>query len=83
MTIVKVDSSAILKIGYNDGCLFGQFIGGAWHKYVRVPETIFRRFLKSPSKGYFVNKFIKPIYHEEPLTNQELEMVRRICLELK
>ena len=56
-----------------------QFIGGEWYKYINVPENVYRQFLKAASKGYFVNKFIKPIYREENLTNQELEMVRRIC----
>ena len=80
VTIVKVDSSAILKIGYDDSRLFVEFVGGKWYKYVPVPETVFEQFIKAPSKGYFVNKFIKPIYHEEALTSQELETVRRAHL---
>ncbi len=81
MTIVKVDSSAILKIGYDDSRLFVEFVGGKWYKYVLVPETVFEQFIKAPSKGYFINKLIKPIYHEEALTSQELEKVRRAHLQ--
>ena len=75
MKIVKVDSS------YDRNALFVQYVGGKWYKYVHVPETIFEQFVKAPSKSTFVNKFIKPIYREMPLTNQELETVRRIYLQ--
>ena len=61
MTIVKVDSSAVLKIGYDDSRLFVEFVVGKWYKYVPVTKTVFEQFIKAPSKGYFVNKFIKTI----------------------
>ncbi len=61
VTIVKVDSSAVLKIGYDDSRLFVEFVVGKWYKYVPVTKTVFEQFIKAPSKGYFVNKFIKTI----------------------
>ncbi|MBR0289815.1 MAG: KTSC domain-containing protein [Selenomonadaceae bacterium] len=79
MKRVRVKSSAIASAAYEDLSLFVEFVGGKWYKYVSVPETIFERLLAAPSKGNFFNRFIKPVYREVPLTNQELETVRRTC----
>ena len=66
MRIIKVDSSAALKIAYDNGVLFVQYVDGDWYKYWRVSETVFEKLLKAESIGTFLNKEIKPNYHCEP-----------------
>ena len=78
---IKVKSSAIFSVVYEDGTLFVEFVSSDWYKYIQVPESVFELFLKAPSKGRFFNQFIKPIYFEAPMTNQELEKVCRMCLQ--
>ena len=64
MKIVKVDSTAVLKVGYNDKTLFVQYAGGDWYKYHNVPEMVFERLCSANSVGQFLNKEIKPKYKE-------------------
>ena len=60
-----VDSSAILKIGYDGENLLVQYVSGDWYKYFHVPETVFKQFCKADSKGTFINKEIKSHYDFE------------------
>lgn len=62
MKIVEVESSAILKIGYDGDTLFVQFVSGDWYKYFQVPETVFEEFCNADSQGQFFNVEIKPKY---------------------
>ena len=78
---IKVESSAIFSVAYEDGTLFIEFISSGWYKYLQVPESVFERFLKDSSKGRFFNRFVKNIYRDEPLTSQELEKVSLMPLE--
>lgn len=66
MEIVKIDSTAALKIAYESGILFVQYTGGDWYKYWSVPEIVFEKLRKAESIGTFLNKEIKPNYHCEP-----------------
>ena len=80
MQRIKINSTVIASVVYDDGTLFVEFFGNGWYKYVHVPEKIFEQFLNAPSKGQFFNRFIKPVYRNVAMTNQELEMVCRIAL---
>ena len=62
MRVINVDSTAALKIAYDSGKLFVQYIEGDWYKYSPVPESVFERLQKAESVGYFLNKEIKPNY---------------------
>lgn len=78
---IKVESSAIFSVVYEDGTLFVEFVSSDWYKYIQVPKSVFELFLKDSSKGRFFNRFIKHVYRDEPLTNQELERVSLMPLE--
>lgn len=64
MKIVKVESSAVLNVGYDGDALFVQFVGGEWYKYRHVSETVFDELCKAESVGQFVNEHIKPVYKD-------------------
>ena len=72
MKMISVDSSAVLKVGYDKGSLFVQFVGGEWYEYPQVPESVFDQFLCAPSKGTFVNKSVKPHYQGFPCLSPEV-----------
>lgn len=67
MKIVSVESSAILKVGYDEDALFVQFVGGDWYKYSHVPESIFEKLCNADSIGQFVNKEVKTKYKDVEL----------------
>ena len=64
MEIVKVDSSVVLKIGYDGNALLVQYVGGDWYKYSHVPEKLFEQLCNATSVGHFLNTEIKPKYKE-------------------
>lgn len=72
MEIVKVNSSAINSVAYEDGTLFIEFDGNNWYRYPNVPESLFERFLLASSKGTFVNKSIKPYFQGYPCINPKV-----------
>ncbi|MFI5339435.1 MAG: KTSC domain-containing protein [Candidatus Methylomirabilales bacterium] len=57
---VYVTSSNIRSIGYarGAGILYIKFHHGSTYRYFDVPESVFREFLASESKGRFANRFI-------------------------
>lgn len=64
MKIVKVDSSAVLKIGYDGEALLVQYVGGDWYKHHHVPEAVFEQLCVANSIGHFLNTEIKPKYKD-------------------
>jgi hypothetical protein len=60
----RVDSSAILTVGYDDAhhVLKVRFRNGRTYYYLAVPPAIHRRLLRSPSMGKYLNEVIKPAY---------------------
>jgi len=63
--MVYVDSSNIEAIGYDDKTqeLHVQFLSGGYYIYHGVPRHIFDSFLEAPSKGSFLNREVKGVYH--------------------
>lgn len=62
MIMNKVDSSNIESIGYEKNDLIVEFKNGNTYKYFNVEKTLYEAFLKSDSKGKFLNNFIKNNY---------------------
>ena len=64
------DSSNVQAIGYNPKTnhLFVQFLSkdpkqyGTIYRYANVPEQIFNRFQRAPSKGMYVHAHVKNKY---------------------
>ena len=64
MEIHRVDSSAILSIGYDGATKRMQitFKQGHSYDYCRVPAHVFQAFLNARSKGSYYNSHIKDMY---------------------
>ena len=59
--MVKVDSSNILAIGYENDSLFVQYPSGIY-QYDHVPKKVFDSLNSAESKGQFMNANVKSIY---------------------
>lgn len=57
-----VSSSAISRIEWNHGTLSIWFHESGRYDYYSVPESVYRAFLSSHSKGQFFNDHIKDRY---------------------
>ncbi|MBK1880204.1 KTSC domain-containing protein [Pelagicoccus mobilis] len=59
-----VASSNLASVGYdeNSQTLEVEFLSGAVYQYYNVPVSIFDQLLASPSKGQFLNIYIKNAY---------------------
>lgn len=64
MNLIRVDSSSIRAVGYEEdrNVLYVQFIDGDLYEYFGVPVDDFIDLLHAESVGGFVNKRIKPYY---------------------
>jgi hypothetical protein len=61
MKRVAVDSSGIQTIGYDESkkILEVEFVNNHVYRYQGVPELLYLRLMKAPSKGAFFNKKIR------------------------
>lgn len=59
-----VVSSNILSVGYDDNTetLEVEFVHGGVYQYYGVPETVYRELMQAPSKGQYLNAYIKDRY---------------------
>jgi hypothetical protein len=57
-------STAIEHISYDEAAheLRVKFVGGGTYTYYRVPKSVYNAFRIAPSKGQFLNQFIKDRY---------------------
>ena len=57
-------STAIEHISYDEAAreLHVKFVGGGTYTYFDVPKSVYAAFRAAPSKGMFVNNFIKNRY---------------------
>ena len=64
-----VDSSNVEAIGYDGGKqeLHVNFLSSGSYVYFDVPEAVFVEFLQAPSKGRYLNDYIKGVYSYEKL----------------
>ena len=62
-----VDSSNIESIGYDEDAqeLHVQFLSTGLYVYSGVPREVFDGFMNASSKGSFLNREIKAVYHFE------------------
>lgn len=60
----KVDSSSLASAGYDRASrtLEVEFRNGYVYRYAGVGPAVYQRFLRAPSKGTFVNFYVKPAY---------------------
>lgn len=59
MDMIKVASSNIDSIGFDENGLMVQFKNGSKYQYADVDLALYNEFLKSGSKGQFFNTRIK------------------------
>ena len=71
MEPIPVKSSAIGKIGYDDGNLFIKFLENGWYIFRNCPVNLFEEFRATASKGKFFNRHVKPYFHGEPCPSPE------------
>lgn len=59
-----MSSSSIAAAGYDDRrrALRLRYVSGGMYDYLDVPVGVFQELLDAPSKGRFVNWYIKPRY---------------------
>ncbi len=58
-----VNSSSVRSVGWQDGTLELEYVGGSVYRYYDVPQPTYAGLLAAESIGNFVNMEIKP-YHE-------------------
>ena len=63
--MIYVDSSNVEAIGYDGDAweLHVQFVSGRSYVYYEVPQDVFDAFMSATSKGSFLNRKIKGVYH--------------------
>lgn len=59
-----VQSSNVLSLGYDEATntLEVEFAKGAIYQYFGVPLNIYEQLMQAPSKGQFINTYIKNAY---------------------
>lgn len=60
----SVQSSNVASVGYEvaTGTLEVEFQNSAIYQYYGVPNNLFDQFMQAPSKGQFLNAYIKNAY---------------------
>lgn len=62
MEMIKVESSNVERIGWEDNNLFVEYKGGNLYKYENVTREIYLELLGSKSRGHYLNESIKGKY---------------------
>jgi hypothetical protein len=64
VAMFAMSSSSIAAAGYDRErhALRLRYVSGGTYDYLDVPSSVFQAFLGAPSKGQFVNWYIKPGY---------------------
>jgi hypothetical protein len=61
---IPVISSNIESVGYENGILEIRFHNGAIYQYIDVPEHLYHGLMNAPSKGTYLDQYIKKAgYH--------------------
>jgi hypothetical protein len=58
----SVVSTTVISVGYEDGTLEMEFLGGRVYQYADVPQSVYDNMMASPSVGAFFHKEIKGVY---------------------
>jgi hypothetical protein len=64
MEMVKVESSNVKAIGWEDEVLRVTFEKGGTYDYTGVPELLWKAFKAADSKGKFFHGRIRPLQHK-------------------
>lgn len=69
MTLVAVDSSMLLAVGYDRASheLEAVFVDGAVWRYRNVPVRVYRELLAADSKGSYMRFFVIDVYPDYKL----------------
>ncbi len=62
MTMIRVQSSAIRAVGYDDYTLTVEFHGGRIYDHPGVPESVFRGLMGASCKGSYYARNIRGRY---------------------
>lgn len=65
MQLHRVNSKSVAAIGYNPSALLLEVkfkLSGRIYAFLEVQREIYQKFIESPSKGVFFNKYIKSKY---------------------
>jgi hypothetical protein len=57
-----VNSSSVRSVGWQDGTLELEYVGGSVYRYYDVPQPTYAGLLAAESIGNYVNTEIKPYY---------------------
>lgn len=57
-----VQSSVLVSVGYEDGVLEVEFVGGAVYRYADVPVAVYEGLMAAESHGTFFNEHVRNAY---------------------
>ena len=62
----RLSSTSIASVGYDrtSATLEIEFIGGTIYQYFDVPEADYKALMSAPSKGTYVNRYLKKAGYE-------------------
>lgn len=66
MNLIKVKSSNVVSVGYENNTLYVQYKSGMY-SYSNVDKTVYENLLKAESKGKFMNSEVKNKYSYKKL----------------
>lgn len=69
--MIKVESSNVKSVGYNENTLYVLFKNGGLYQYKDVPVKIYDELLVAESVGKYLNKEIKKVYEVERIWDDE------------
>lgn len=61
MNLIKVKSSNIVAVGYENNTLYVEYRSGTY-SYLNVDKSVYSRLLNAESKGKFMNSEVKTKY---------------------
>lgn len=64
MNMILVNSVVIRAVGYdkNTETMRMELVSGAIYDYYEVPQSVYEKLMRSPSKGEYLNEYIKTKY---------------------
>lgn len=65
--MIKVESSDLYSIGYENNTLYILFNSGGLYKYMNVDFVVYKELLNATSKGKFFHQYIKNNYNYQKI----------------
>lgn len=65
--MIKVESSNLYSIGYENNTLYILFNSGGLYKYMNVDFVVYKELLNATSKGKFFHQYIKNNYNYQKI----------------